>query len=74
MLKELIKNDETYNNFIFEKNEKILKISHHSFYRYSGISTVNKDGKEKHLTETVEVTNEMWLNNYIKLIIESYFN
>jgi hypothetical protein len=33
----------------------------------------NKDGKEKNTTEAVEVTDEMFMNNFMKPIIELRF-
>lgn len=65
--------DGVLNNVIFKNDKKTIKISHHSFYRYSGIATVYKENKEKNTTETVDVTDEMYINNFIKPIIELMF-
>ncbi len=60
------------NNFVFTKKDKELKISFHSFYRYSGICSLYKEGEDKKL-EIIKVTDEMYLENFIKPIIELYF-
>ncbi len=62
--------DGSHENVIFISKNKEVRISHHSFYRYSGIACVYKEGKEKNSIETVEVTDEMFLNNFMKPIIE----
>jgi hypothetical protein len=61
-------------NVIFASKEKVVKISHHSFYRYSGIACVykEKEGKEN-VFEILEVTDEMFLNNFMKPIVELNF-
>lgn len=60
-------------NVVFTSNLKQVKISHHSFYRYSGIACFTKDGKEKNTIEEVIVTDFMWLDIFIKPIIELLF-
>jgi len=59
-------------NVIFIKNNKELKISYHSFYRFSGICSLYKEGEDKKL-EVIYITDEMYLNTFIKPIIENYF-
>lgn len=66
--------DDGLENVIFKSKDKEVKISHHSFYRYSGIACVSKEGKEKNTVEHVPVTDEMWMNSYVKPIIELHFN
>ena len=59
-------------NIILKTKDKEIKISHHSFYRYSGISCVYKekgDDKNKKF-EIIEVTDEMYLQNFMKPIID----
>jgi hypothetical protein len=57
-------------NVIVTGGTKVAVMSQHSFYRYSGLACVYKDGKEKNSSEAVEVTDEMWFAQYIKPIIE----
>ncbi len=63
-----------FENVIFKSKDKEVKISHHSFYRYSGIACIykQKEGKENSF-EIIEVTDEMFLNNFMKPIIELHF-
>ncbi len=60
-------------NVVFTLGTKEVKISHNSFYRYSGIDSFTKDGKEKNTIEHVSITDEMWLNMFIKPIVELLF-
>ena len=62
--------DGNFENVIFETNDKQVKISHHSFYRYSGIATLNRDKGERDV-EIIEVTDEMYLDIFMKPIIET---
>lgn len=59
-------------NITFSKGNKTLKISYHSFYRFSGICSLYKEGEDKKL-EIISISDEMYLNTFIKPIIESYF-
>ncbi len=61
--------DGEFNNVVFTSKDKEVKMSHHSFYRYSGIACAYKD-KGENKVEAVEITDEMFLNNYIKPTIE----
>ena len=58
-------------NVVLTFKNKVVKISHHSFYRYTGIACVTKEGKEKNSSEWVEVTDEMWCQIFLKQIIET---
>lgn len=60
-------------NVIFSNGDKILKLAHHCFYRYSGIASIFKEvkGSNNKEFETIIVTDEMWLNLFIKPIIEN---
>lgn len=58
-----------HENVTIKTKDKTIKISHHSFYRYSGIGFVYKDNKDNSV-ETIEVTDEMYLINFIKPIID----
>lgn len=61
--------DGDLDNVVFTSSTKSIKISHHSFYRYSGIACVYKEKGENSI-EAIEVTNEMFMNNFMKPIIE----
>lgn len=56
-------------NVIFTKGDKVIKISHHSFYRFSGISCIHKEKGESGV-EMVTVTDEMYMENFMKPIVE----
>lgn len=63
-----------FENVIFRNKDKELKICHHCFYRFSGIACIYKDGQEKNSIEAVEVTDDMFMNSYMRSIIEHNFN
>ncbi len=58
---EFSPSDGSLNNVVFTSKEKVVKISQHSFYRYSGIACIYKDGKHEFSIETIDVTNEMYM-------------
>ncbi len=60
-------------NVTFISKDKTVKMSKHSFYRFSGISCFYKEGKEKNTSEAFDFTDEMYMNNIIKPIIEVFF-
>ncbi len=65
--------DGEFDNVIFKSKNKEVKISHHSFYRFSGICVIYvKTGDQSF--QISEITDEMFLNNYMKPIIESLFS
>lgn len=62
-------------NVVFIKADKVVKMSHHSFYRYSGISSITRDKKgSNNESETVDVTDEMYLQTFIKPIVLKLIN
>jgi hypothetical protein len=62
--------DGELNNVVFTKGSNIAKISHHSFYRYSGISTITRDKKDSNNEiEVVDVSDELYLNKFIKPLV-----
>ena len=66
--------DGEFENIVLTSKDREVKISHHSFYRYSGISVYCRDkGENQNQSETVEVTDEMYMNNIMKPIIEIFF-
>lgn len=66
------KNDDECENTIFTSKDKEIKISHHSLYRYSGIAvTYAKTGENTFIIN--EITDEAFVNNYMKPIIEMHF-
>ncbi len=64
--------DGEFENVVFSKADKVLKISHHSFYKYSGISCIYKEIKE-HMIEPILVTPDMYMEKFMKPIIEAKF-
>lgn len=58
-------------NVVFKYNDKETKIAYHCFYRFSGISRIRKDAGNKF--ELVEVTDDMFINTYIKSLVEYIF-
>lgn len=56
-------------NVVFIRNGVTFKMSHHSFYRFSGIKCVYRE-KANNEIETVDITDEMYLNEYIKRSID----
>lgn len=63
-------------NVILKNKDKEVKISHHSFYRYSGISCVYKERTEDNNKkfEIIEVTDDMYMQNFMKPIIYTLFD
>ena len=59
-------------NVTFTKEGKDLHISYNYLYRQSGISRVHKELTESTI-ELIDVTDEMFYNNYIKTIIDLNF-
>jgi len=56
-------------NVTITSPDKQIKISDHSFYRYSGICNKYSEDDKKNLVVT-EITDEMYLNIIIKPVIE----
>ncbi len=59
-------------NAIFTKNNVTLKIGHHCLYRYSGIACIYSH-KGENFIEAVEVTDQMYMDVFMKPHIENYF-
>lgn len=59
-----------FDNVIFTSPIKVVKISHHSFYRYSGIACITKPG-EQNTSEYIEVTDAMFMDLFMKPIVET---
>ena len=60
-----------FENVVFMSNDKKAKISHHSFYRYSGITCISKDlGENK--SEYIDVTDAMFMDMFMKPIVEIF--
>lgn len=57
-------------NVTFTSKDKTIKIAHRSFYRYSGIACIYKDKGENQI-ETVNVTDEMFMEMFMKPIVEA---
>lgn len=60
-------------NIILTQGDKVVKMSHHSFYRYSGQSKIYITKEKDPRTEILEMTDEMYLQNIIKPVIEILF-
>ena len=72
---DFIPTDGEFENVIFKSKDKEIKMSHHSFYRYSGIACLYEErgeGEKKNF-KIIEVTDEMFLNIFMKPIIDSLF-
>lgn len=65
--------EEGSENVTFTSKEKTIKMSKHSFYRFSGICCVTKDGNGVNTIEYIEVTDEMYMNTFMKPIVEALF-
>lgn len=62
--------DGEMNNVVFTKGKKVVKISHNSFYRFSGRAVMYKDGKNEHELSTVEMTDAMFMDIIMKPIVD----
>jgi hypothetical protein len=62
------------NNVIVLKDNGRLKIAKDCFYRYSGSVAVLYRTKDNQQLEIIDVTDEMFIMNYIKVSIEIFFN
>jgi len=62
-------------NVIFKNDTKEVKIAHRCFYRFSGMCTIRKDvgDKKKNVTIFFDVSDDMFINQYMKAIIEFSF-
>lgn len=58
-------------NVIFTRGEEVMKISHHCFYRFSGLACVYIHHETS--VDILEVTDDMWINQYMKPCIELNF-
>lgn len=61
-------------NILFVKGHKTFKLSFHSFYRFSGILQITRtkkdsSGNDTNWTEVIPVTNEQYIQMFIKPII-----
>lgn len=70
---QFLPSDGDLNNVQFISSEKIVKISHHSFYRYSGIASIHKEIGENKI-ELISITDELYMENYMKPVIELLLN
>ena len=65
-----VKFEHVEDNVIFSGRDKVLKISHHCFYRFSGLMVVQKAGKHFELTL---VNKDDFINIYMKSVIGFHF-
>lgn len=61
--------DEDRENVVFSFEVREVKIAYHCFYRISGLACVYRDVGEN-FSEAVEVTDEMYMNMYMKQSVE----
>lgn len=66
-------NDGNNKNVVLTKGDKTLKIMHHCFYRFSGIACMPKYIGKSTEFKFVEVTDSMFMNEYLKSIIMFHF-
>lgn len=59
-------------NVVFELKGKVVKISYHSFYRFSGIATIKQEAANGDAI-FVPMTDDMFMNMYMKMVVEMNF-
>ncbi len=59
-------------NVVLKNDEKIVKITHHCFYRFSGPCKIYTH-KGKNQIEITDMTDDMFINMYMKSLIEFLF-
>ena len=64
--------DDIRKNVVFGFRGREIKISHHCFYRFSGICMIRKEIGEHEFT-WIPVTDEMFMTSYMRSIIEYNF-
>lgn len=57
-------------NVIFSQGDKKVKISHHSFYRFSGIACVYEHNDTNNTVKILRVSDSMFMEMYMKPIVE----
>lgn len=68
---EFFPTDGHLDNVRFKRDGKEIKMSWHSFYRFSGMSKMLKNSNSEDRTaDYIIMTDELWLNMFIKVIIE----
>lgn len=61
-----------FENVTFTTPNKTINMSKHSFYRFSGITVITKDkGDNSNQSEVIPVTDEMYMQMFMKPIIET---
>ncbi len=59
-------------NVVFTSKDKVVKIAHRSFYRYSGMAVIYKDKGENEI-EAIQLTDDMYMDMFMKPIVEVLF-
>jgi len=59
-------------NVVLTKDDKIIKIAHHCFYRFSGICKIYTH-KAKNQIDMINMTDDIFINMYMKSLIEFLF-
>lgn len=70
-------NDGKLDNVVFYNDKKTFKISHHCFYGFSRISCFKQDIKSTGKFQEfrfIEITDDIFINSYIRSIILNIFN
>ena len=57
-------------NVVFIKEDKKVKISHHSFYRFSGIACVYEHDDKSNTVKIIKVTDSMFMEMFMRPIVE----
>ncbi len=64
--------DGEFENVILKSKDKEIKISHHSFYRFSGIAVLYAKTGENSFQIT-EITDDIFFDTFMKPIVEALF-
>lgn len=70
---EFIETDGDMENVVLRHKDRQLKIAHKCFYRFSGICCIHRDGKEKNSIEIVDIDDDVFMNSYMRSIIDYNF-
>ncbi len=65
--------DGEFENVLFSSGDFELKMSHHSFYRYSGIAVLCYGNEDTNTSKTVDVTDDMYMSIFMEPIVENHF-
>ena len=66
-------NDSKNENIVLVRDDKVKKISHHYFYRFSGLSSFFNQKDDK-TYEWMKISDDIYINTYMRSIIDIIFN